>query len=150
MILVCFTSSCNQSFVKGKFSEVDFSNEIKINIEYNFEVFDAILSYENGCICFKYCENCGIMSGTEVTINTNEYKIFSNELQFKGNINELNDNFLPLIIYKMLSESNGVIKTQTYDERKECHYFEESVSTKFLRFEIYENNGKTSYVLIIT
>lgn len=150
LILVCITSSCNQSFINGKFSEVDFSNEVKINIEYNFEVFDALISYQNGCLYFKYSDNCGTISGTEVIIGSDEYKIYSNELEFKGKIDELNDNFLPFIIYKAISESNGVIITQAYDELKNCSYFEESVLSHFLRFEIYENNGNSSYVLIIT
>ena len=150
LILVCITSSCNQSFINGKFSEVDFSNEVKINIEYNFEVFDALISYQNGCLYFKYSDNCGTISGTEVIIGSDEYKIYSNELEFKGKIDELNDNFLPFIIYKAISESNGVIITQAYDELKNCSYFVESVLSHFLRFEIYENNGNSSYVLIIT
>ncbi len=150
LILVCITSSCNQSFINGKFSEVDFSNEVKINIEYNFEVFDALISYQNGCLYFKYSDNCGTISGTEVIIGSDEYKIYSNELEFKGGIDELNDNFLPFIIYKAISESNGVIITQAYDELKNCSYFEESILSHFLRFEIYENNGNSSYVFLIT
>ena len=39
--LLCLTTSCNTSFSNGKLSEVDFSKELKINIEYKFEVVDA-------------------------------------------------------------------------------------------------------------
>lgn len=148
--LLCLTSSCNTNFSNGKYPEVDFSKEVKINVEYNFEVFDALIGYQNGCLNFRYCDNCGTISGTEVTINTDEYKILGDEIEFKGNINNLNDNFLPLIVYKMLSDSNGIIKTQMYDDKKACYYFEESVLSKFLRLEIYKNNGESSYVLIIT
>ena len=148
--MLCLTSSCNTSFSNGKYPEVDFSKEVKINVEYNFEVFDALISYQNGCLNFKYCDNCGTISGTEVTINTDEYKILSDEIEFKGNPNELNENFLPLIVYKLLSDNNGIVKTQMYDERNECCYFEDSVLSEFLRFEIYENDGRLSYALIIT
>lgn len=148
--LLCLTTSCNTSFSNGKLSEVNFSKELKINIEYKFEVVDALISYHNGCLNFKYCDNCGTISGTEVTINTDEYKILSDEIEFKGNPNELNENFLPLIVYKLLSDNNGIVKTQMYDEKKECYYFEDSVLSEFLRFEIYENDGRLSYALIIT
>ncbi len=150
LILVCFTASCNQNSTMSKSSEVDFSKEVKVNIEYKFEVCDAVISYQNGCFNFKYGDNCGTISGTEVIISSDEYKICSNELEFKGNIDELNDNFLPFIIYNVLSQCNGVIITQTYDELKKCSCFEESVLSHFLTFEIYDNNGKSSYVLIIT
>ena len=148
--LLCFTTSCNSGFANGKGSEVDFSKEIKINIEHNFEVFDAVIYYQEDCLSFKYCDNCGTISDTEVIISSDEYRIYSNELEFKGSVNELNDSFLPFIIYNVISECNGVLITQAYDEVKDCSYFEESVLSSFFRLEIYENNGESSYTVIVT
>ncbi len=150
LAIICFTDSCNVISTKGDFSEVDFSKEVKVNIEYNFEVFEALISYDSGCLNFKYSENCGAMSNTEVTINAQAYSFSNNELNFTGNSDKLNDNFLPLIIYNLLSENNGRIVTQMFDERKQCYYFEESVSNIFFRFEIYESNNKYSYCIVIT
>lgn len=150
LVVIIFATSCNIISTKGDFSEVDFSKEAKINVEYNFEVFDAFLWYENGCLNFKYSDNCGAMSNTEVNINAQEYSFSNNELNFIGNTDELNNNFLPLLIYNFLSQNNGKIVAQMYDERKDCYYFEESVLDIFLRFEIYENDNNRSYCLIIT
>ncbi len=150
LIAIIFATSCSVNSTKGDFSEVDFLSEAKINVEYKFEVFDSFIRYENGCLTFRYSDNCGAMSATEVTINAEEYSFSNNELSFTGSTDELNNNFLPFVIYELLSANNGMIVAQMYDERKECYYFEESVSNYFLRFEIYEHNQTPSYVIIIT
>ncbi len=150
LLAIIFTNSCSLNSTKSDYSEVDFSSEVKVNFEYNFEVFDALIKYENECLYFKYSNNCGTMSGSEVTVNAENYSFFSNDLKFSGKTNELNDNFLPLIIYNLLFENNGLIKTQLYDESKNCYYFEESLSNQFIRFEVYEHEKTSSYVMIIT
>ena len=145
-----FSSSCNINSVEDDSSEVDFSKEVKVNFEYNFEVFDALIKFENGSLYFKYSDNCGVLSNAEVTINSQTYLFSNNDLNFTGKTEELNDKFLPIIIYNLLLENNGKVKTQMYDESKNCCYFEESLSNKFLRFEIYNNNKILSYVIIIS
>lgn len=145
-----FSSSCNINSVEDDSSEVDFLKEVKVNFEYNFEVFDAFIKFENGSLYFKYSDNCGVLSNAEVTINSQTYSFLNNDLNFTGKTEELNDKFLPIIIYNLLLANNGKVKTQMYDESKNCCYFEESLSNKFLRFEIYNNNKTPSCVIIIS
>ena len=150
LLAILFTNSCSLTSIKSNYSEVDFSGDVKVNFEYNFEVFDALIRYENDSLYFKYSDNCGTMSNTVVIINAETYSFSNIDLKFSGETNELNNKFLPLIIYNLLSENSGLLKTQMYDESKNCYYFEESLSDKFLRFEVYEHNKTSSYVIIIS
>lgn len=150
LLAIFFTNSCSLTAIKSNHSEVDFSSEVKVNFEYNFEVFDALIKYENESLYFKYSNNCGTISGIEIIVNAENYSFFNNDLKFSGKTKDLNDNFLPLIIYNLLLENNGLLKTQMYDESKNCYYFEESLSDKFLRFEVYEDNKPSSCVIIIS
>lgn len=147
-----FATSCDVNSTKDGFSEVDFSKEVKVNFEYNFEVFDAFIKFENGTLYFRYSDNCGVLSNAKVTMNAQTYSFLNNGMDFSGKTDDLNGKFLPLIIYNLLSENNGLVKTQMYDESKNCCYFEESVSNKFLRFEIYDKNENDtpSYVIIVS
>ena len=62
-----------------------------MNFEYNFEVFDALIKFENGSLYFKYSDNCGVLSNAEVTINSQTYLFSNNDLNFTGKTEELND-----------------------------------------------------------
>ena len=130
--------------------EVNFQNEVEISFEYNFECFNAIVGFTDGNLCFRYLENSGVMSGAEVVVNKNAYNFNSNNLEFEGETDKLPDGFLPKIMFRFITDNNGVIKADSYDNSKACFYSEDSCLSSFIRFEVYENNDNVSYAMIIT
>lgn len=143
-------NSCSNATINGGCSEVNFENEKEIYIEYNFESLNGLLSFNNGVLVFKYLDNCGVMSGAEVIINKNTYKFTDGELVFEDNTNTLPDKFLPKLLFDWITSNNGRISAEMYDDVKLCFYLDDSCSSFFIRFEVYESNGNIAYALIIT
>ena len=148
--VLLFFTSCSKSAVNSKYSEVSFKNEIEICFEYNFQSFNGIVSFNEGVLIFKYSDNCGVMSGSEVVINESTYKFTNNGLTFEGSTETLSEKFLPKLLFEFIKTNNGLVNTEMFDKTKLCFYLEDSCFSSFIRFEVYENANINSYVMVIT
>lgn len=138
-------SSCN---VASKTSDVDFSENKKIQVSYNSLVFDAEIEFFGETLIFKYLNASD--SVISVEMNNEDYKIVCNDMVFDGKTKSLPDVFLPKIIFVFFNSQGSMLNFSDFDEDGNCYVFSGEALNKALLFEAYKNlNEGYSYSLTI-
>ncbi len=143
--LLLVLSSCN---VASKTSDVDFSEDKKIQVSYNSLVFDAEIEFLGETLVFKYLNASD--SVISVELNNENYKIVCKEMVFDGKTKSLPDVFLPKIIFEFFNSQGSILSFSDFDEDGNCYIFSGEALNKTLLFEAYKNlNEGYSYSLTI-
>lgn len=139
------SSSCS---VVNETSDVDFSENKKIQVSYNSLVFDAEIEFFGETLIFKYLDAPD--SVISVELDSENYKIVYKEMVFDGKAKSLPDVFLPKIIYEFFNSQGSILSFSDFDEKSNCYVFSAESSNKVLLFEAYKNlNEGYSYSLTI-
>lgn len=141
--------SLNENGKMHTVSEVDFSQPVKVQIEYNEQVTDTVIKYDGINLELNYDNAKEAIGGAFVKISPQRYKITYTDLIFEGENSQLPDSFLPKIIYTFFKDNGNVLTAESYEETKGCYSGSFSVGTSFLKAEVYESeNGKSVLFLI--
>ncbi len=139
------SSSCS---VVNETSDVDFSENKKIQVSYNSLVFDAEIKFFGETLVFKYLNASD--SVISVELNNENYKIVCKEMVFDGKTKSLPDVFLPKIIFAFFNSQGSILNFSDFDEDSNCYIFSGEALNKTLLFEAYKNlNEGYSYSLTI-
>lgn len=139
------SSSCS---VVNETSDVDFSENKKIQVSYNSLVFDAEIKFFGETLIFKYLDAPD--SVISVELDSENYKIVYKEMVFDGKAKSLPDVFLPKIIYEFFNSQGSILSFSDFDEKSNCYVYSGEALNKALLFEAYKNlNEGYSYSLTI-
>lgn len=139
------SSSCS---VVNETSDVDFSENKKIQVSYNSLVFDAEIKFFGETLIFKYLDAPD--SVISVELDSENYKIVYKEMVFDGKAKSLPDVFLPKIIYEFFNSQGSILSFSDFDEKSNCYVYSGEALNKALLFEVYKNlNEGYSYSLTI-
>ena len=145
LLVFLLSSSCS---VVNETSDVDFSENKKIQVSYNNLVFDAEIEFADETLVFKYLDVPD--SVISVELNSESYKIAYKEMVFDGEAKSLPDVFLPKIIYVFFQSQGSVLSFSDFDKESNCYALSFECLNRNLLFESYKNlNEGYSYSLTI-
>lgn len=152
-LLVCAVlifSSCGIQAGKQSTYEVDFKESKTVQVAYNHNVYNTVISYKNGCLVVEFSDTddafCGIVFTVgkdfcRTSFKGSEYELPQGKFTEKLFVNKL---------FSFISSADGVLITENYNEKTGCSYVTRSFNEHTFTFEVFENNGKFAYSLNIT
>lgn len=129
---------------------MNLGTETDVQLTYNQNVFNIRLYFSNGIMKLLVIDGNDAVSGLGFELDNTTCQTFYSDLVNEIPFDKLSDNFYPLIIYKFISEFNGVVLTEAYDSQKNCRYVSRQISGSFVTFEVFENEENYAYSIHIT
>lgn len=130
-------------------SEVDFSVPVKIQISFNEHIYDTIVVLKNSNFEINFTNEKDLLDGAYICFSENKYRITYKDMVFKGELSELNNSFLPSLVYKFIISFEGKLLLDDYDDLRECYYKKENINGYFILFECYEREEEKFYSIEI-
>lgn len=147
---VLIMTSCGLSSENNVISEVDLSNVTDVQITYDQNVYNTRISYVSGVLYLNIISGAETLNGLGFEIDGENCRIIYSDMVRDMATESFSNNFFPLVIYNFISDFNGVILSEGYDDEKLCYYVSRQVFSSFVTFEIFENNQNKAYSLHIT
>ena len=151
LLLYCFTlNSCKltENIIQTT-SEVDFSVPQKVQITYNEHIYDTTISFENLKLVVKFTNEKDLLNGACVSMDKAHYKIVYNGMVFEGASSDLNQAFLPSVIYSLFESFEEVVLFDSFDKDRECYYIKKNINGSFITFERYKTESSDIYSIEI-
>lgn len=136
-------NSCSSGNVITKASEVDFSVDQNIQISFNDNIYNAVVSYNGREFELIYNDNCGAVSGTVVVMNGQQYTITYKEMLFQGETDSLPQNCMPFIIYNFFRMNGSIITFTDYNSDEKISTYTCKVFNYTISLKASDNNDGT-------
>lgn len=143
-------TSCGSASENNVVSEVDLSKVTDVQITYNQNVYNTRISYASGVLHLDIVSGAETLNGLGFELDGDNCRIIYSDIVRDMATEDFSNNFFPLVIYNFISDFNGVIFSEGYDEDKLCYYVSRQVFSNFVTFEIFENNQNRAYSIHIT
>ena len=129
--------------------EVDFSVPHKVQIAYNEHIYDTAIAFKNSRLEINFINEKELLGGAFVSLDKEAYKITYKNMVFEGSASDLNQSFLPCLIYALLDSFNGPIVFDCFDEVRECYYVKKNIQGYFVTLECYKTENVESFSIEI-
>ena len=153
IFLLLFCTTLNSCKISGNilqgFSEVDFSAPQKVQISFNEHIYDTTIVLTNTRLEINLVNEKDLLNGAYVCLTEKSYKITYKDMVFNGSFSELNNSFLPCIIYNFILSFEDEILFDAYDKQRECYYVKKNVNGYFVTLECYETDDNVFYSMEI-
>ena len=152
-LIFCFLfASCKTEILKqNKFKTIDFSEVQKVQLVTSEEIYNILLSKsENGCVTINYVDEAPeILLEMYIEISDGVCLIQSEEIEFSTSINNFNNSFSPVVIYKFLMETDFENEPFTFESEENAYSFEKNVLGKTVLFTVYLSLDENSQSYMI-
>ncbi len=130
---------------------VDFSEVQKVQLVTNDEIYNILLSEsDNGCVTINFTDEApDILLDMNIKITNDICEIQSDDINFSTSINNFNNNFLPVVIYKFLIETDFCNEQFNFESEDNVYFLEKTVLGKKLIFKIQLSLDELSQSYII-
>lgn len=152
-LIFCFLfASCKTEILKqNKFKTIDFSEVQKVQLVTQNDIYNILLSKsENGCVNINFVDEAHVtLLGTDIKISDGVCVIQSEEIEFSTDINNFNNSFSPVIIYKFLMETDFENEQFNFDAEQNAYSFEKNVLGRIVVFTVQLSLNKNSQSYMI-
>lgn len=157
LLLLCLVfcilfSSCKTEFLKqNNFKTVDFSEVQKVQLVTNDEIYNILLSKSaNGCVTITFTDEAPVtILDMNIKIKNDVCEIQSDDINFSTGINNFNNDFSPVIIYKFLIETDFANEQFNFETGDSVCFLEKSVLGKTVLFKVQLSLDELSQSYII-
>ncbi len=152
-LLFCFLfSSCKTEFLKqSNFKTVDFSEVQKVQLVTNDEIYNILLSKsDNGCVTITFIDEAPVtILDMNIKIKNDVCEIQSDDINFSTSINNFNNDFSPVIIYKFLIETDFSNEQFEFKSDDNAYFIVKTVLGKTVLFKVQLSLDELSQSYII-
>lgn len=138
--LFCFTLfSCKAELTKSnKLKTIDFSEVQRVQLVTKDEIYNILLSEnKNGCVNISFLEEApATLLNMSVKIYDGICELQSDETSFSVSINNFNNNFSPLIIYKFLLSTDFQNEQFEFNTDDNSYFLEKTVLGRTVKFTV--------------
>lgn len=153
VFFICFVfSSCKSELLKSNnLRTIDFSETQKVQVVTNDEIYNInLLKNENGCVNISFLEEAPVtLLNMNVKINNDVCELQSEDINFSTSINNFNNDFLPVIIYKFLLETDFANEQFNYERAGNVYFIEKIVLGKTVVFTVQLSLDESSQSYMI-
>ena len=139
-LIFCFLfASCKTEILKhNKFKTIDFSEVQKVQLVTSEAIYNILLSKtENGCVNINFVDEVPeILLEMYIEIFDGVCVIQSENINFSTSINNFNNSFSPVIIYKFLMETDFENEQFTFESEENAYSFEKNVLGRTVVFTV--------------
>ncbi|MBR3810626.1 MAG: hypothetical protein IKK46_10020 [Clostridia bacterium] len=131
--------SCKAELLKNdKLKTIDFSEVQKVQLVTKDEVFNILLSKnENGCVNISFLEEAPVtLLNMNVKIFGDVCELKSDDINYSTSINNFNNEFLPIIIYKFLLGTDFENEQFKFNSADNSFFLEKTVFGKTVVFTV--------------
>lgn len=139
LIILCVFVSCKAQFLKTEKLRIpDFSEVQKVQLVTNDKVYNIMLSHsEKGNTNITFVDDAPeTLLRMKVKIHNDVCDLTSDDINFSANINNFSNDFLPLIIYKFLVETDFQNEQFNFNSEDDFYFIEKCVLGKTVIFNI--------------
>ncbi len=137
-------------FKSRSYPEVDFTSFKDVQLTYKQNIYNIQVQYSRSVLDVVFVENNTSYDGISYKLTPESCQVSFSGLVHSFDVNELPENYLPVIILGLFSDTGSQITTENYDSENDCYYISRAVNSSFVKLQIYENESNISYTLIIT
>ena len=152
-LIFCFSfTSCKTEFLKQhKFKTIDFSEAQKIQLVTSDEIYNILLlKSENGCVNINFVDEAPkTLLDMSIKITNDFCEIQSDDISFSTSINNFSNNFLPVIIYKFLMETDFTNEQFEFKCDENLYVIEKTVLGKTVVFKVQLSLDELSQCYIL-
>lgn len=127
MVFILFFASCEMNkLTKSDFQEVDFSQEQKIHVVTNENIYNIVVTFsENKDFSLRFSDEApDVYKQLSVSVNGGICTVSDGEITYEKPIEEFNNTFLPKIVYSFFEETDFSAVEYTYNETEKTRFFE--------------------------
>lgn len=141
--------SCSKTTVGITLLRVDLKNLTDVQLTYRQNVYNVKLSYNAGLLTVSFTDGSSCFCGVTYAVNSEVLEISYGDISKTVPIANLPNDFLPVLIYRFVSDFDGTVVTEDYNSRLNCSYVLRNIGKNSVTFEVYQNGGNTSYSLYV-
>lgn len=149
MLLFTLFQSCSKTTVGRTLLRADLKNVTDVQLTYRQNIYNVKLSYNTGLLTVSFTDGSSCLCGVTYAVNSKVCKISYGDISKSVPIANLPNDFLPVLIYRFVSDFDGTVVTEDYNSRLNCSYVLRNIGKNSVTFEVYQNGGNTSYSLYI-
>ncbi len=152
-LVFCFLfSSCKtELFKQNNFKTIDFSEVQKVQLVANNEIYNILLSKsDNGGVNITFTDEApDTLLCMNIKITNDVCEIQSDDINFSTSINNFNNNFSPVVIYKFLIETDFYNEQFNFENEDNVYFFKKNVLGKTVVFKVQLSLDESSQSYII-
>lgn len=152
-LIFCFLfSSCKAEFLKqNNFKTIDLGEVQKVQLVTNDEIYNILLSKsDNGCVTITFVDEAPVtLLNMNVKIYNDVCELESDSINFSTTINNFNNNFSPVIIYKFLLETDFENEQFNFKNEDNAYFLEKTVLGKTVVFTVQLVPDELSQIYMI-
>ena len=149
-LTVFVLTACSNPFNAHTYTEVDFSQERKVQLTYKQNIYDINVQYTRSVLSLNFADNNTAFDGISYKVTPESCQVYFSELAHSFDIKAVPENYLPVLLWDFFAENGSNLIADNYDSQRMCYYSAFTINNSFVKFEVYENEGNVSYTLIIT